>query len=186
VVSYSIQPGFFVTDPNGGATTGNVPVFVDTGDIPTQNVNLSGVELVGLWGPLSVQAEAVSSLVNPDVGPQLGFGGASAKLGYVLTGESHAYHRRRGVLGGVTPAVETTSLFDLVGGAWEATAAWAWIDLDSQAVQGGEMQTLIVGVNRYLNSFTKLQLNVVRALLDDPATGESAATIVALRAQAEF
>lgn len=186
IVEYAIQPGFFVTDPNGGATMGSVPVFVDTGDIPTQNVNLSGAELVGLWGPLSVQAEAVSSLVNPEVGPQLSFGGASAKLGYVLTGESHAYHRRRGVLGGVTPAVETTSFFDLLGGAWEATAAWAWIDLDSHSVQGGEMQTVIVGVNRYMNSFTKLQLNIVRALLDDSATGQSAATIVALRAQAEF
>jgi phosphate-selective porin OprO/OprP len=186
IVSYSIQPGFFVTDPSSDATSGNVPVFVDTGDIATQNVNLYGVETVGLWGPLSFQAEAVSSLVNPDFGPQLGFGAASAKLGYVLTGESHKYHRRRGVLGGVTPTVETTSFFDPGAGAWEVTAAWAWIDLEDESVQGGEMQTAIVGLNRYMNSFTKLQLNVIRALLDDPGTGESAATVVALRAQAEF
>lgn len=184
-VSYAIEPGFFVTDPTGSAS-GEVPVFVDTGPIPTQNVNLTGVELVAIWGPLSLQSEAVSSAVNPEMGPQLNFGGASAKLGYVLTGESHNYHRRRGVVGGVTPAVDVTSFFDLTGGAWEATAGWAWIDLNDQSVQGGEMQTAIVGLNRYMNSFTKLQLNVIRALLDDPTTGQSAATVVALRAQAEF
>jgi len=184
-VRYSIQPGFFVTDPTDGAV-GEVPVFVDTGVIPTQNVNLTGAELVAIWGPLSFQSEAVSSLVNPEAGPQLGFGGASAKLGYVLTGESHQYHRRRGVVGGVTPAVEVSSFFDLTGGAWEATAGWAWIDLDDQSVQGGELQTVIVGLNRYMSSHTKLQLNVIRALLDDPAIGPSAATVVALRAQAEF
>jgi phosphate-selective porin OprO/OprP len=186
IVRYAIEPGFFVTDPGSMASSGNVLVFVDTGEIATQNVNFSGAELIGLWGPLSFQAEAVSSLVNPELGPQLSFGGASAKLGYVLTGESHDYRRRRGVLGGVTPRDETLSLFNPLSGAWEATAAWAWIDLDDHSVAGGEMQTAIVGVNRYLNSFTKLQLNVIRALLDDPATGESAATVVAMRAQAEF
>lgn len=48
------------------------------------------------------------------------------------------------------------------------------------------MQTFIVGVNRYMNSFTKFQLNVIRALLDEPADRRSAATVVTLRAQVEF
>ncbi len=186
IVRYSIEPGFFVTDPGNVATSGNVPVFVDTGDILTQNLNLYGVETVGLWGPISVQCEAVKSLVNPEGGPELAFSGASAKLGYMLTGESHNYQRNRGVLGGVAPAVETSSFFDVLGGAWEVTAGWAWIDLNDNAVQGGELQTAIVGLNRYINSYAKLQLNVIRALLDDPTGGESAATVVAIRAQAEF
>jgi phosphate-selective porin OprO/OprP len=186
IVRYSIQPGFFVTDPGDNGGAGNVPVFVDTGDILSQNVNLFSAELVALWGPVSFQSEAVRSLVNPDAGPQLGFGGASAKLGYVLTGEAHQYQRSRGVLGGVTPRDETTSFFDPLSGAWEAAAGWAWIDLDDQSIEGGEMQTIIVGLNRYMNSFTKLQLNVIRVLLDEPADGRSAATVVALRAQAEF
>jgi phosphate-selective porin OprO/OprP len=184
-VRYAIQPGFFVTDP-GDMGSGNIPVFVDTGLIPTQNVNLFDAELVAMWGPITFQAEAVRSLVNAETGPQLSFGSASAKLGYVLTGESHHYHRRRGVVGGVVPFNETTSLFDPLGGAWEATAGWAWIDLNDESIQGGEMQTAIVGLNRYMNSFTKLQLNVIRTLLDDPTSGDSAATVVALRAQAEF
>ena len=186
IIRYAIQPGFFVTDPGDMSGAGNVPVFVDTGEIPAQNVNLYGVETLGLLGPLSLQAEAVTSLVNPDVGGQLMFSAASAKLGYVLTGESHDYRRRRGVLGGVTPDNPTTSFFDPLSGAWEVTAAWAWIDLDDQSIQGGKMQTAILGLNRYMNSFTKLQLNVIRALLDDPVEGESTATVVALRAQAEF
>jgi phosphate-selective porin OprO/OprP len=175
-----------VTDPSADATNGNVPVFVDTGDILTQNVNLASVESIGVWGPWSLQAEAVRSYVNPDAGAQLEFAGASAKLAYVLTGESQRYSRKRGVLVGVTPDVPTSSFFNFVDGAWEVAGAWAWIDLDDGAVQGGEMQTIIFGVNRYMNSYVKLQLNVVRALLEDPATGDSAATVAALRAQAEF
>ncbi|MCA9236097.1 MAG: hypothetical protein KDA44_11540 [Planctomycetales bacterium] len=186
VVRYAIQPGFFVTDPDDFSSGGGVPVFVDTGDIATQNVNLFDVELVGLRGPWSAQAEAVSSVVNPDVGPQLSFGGASARLAYVLTGESHEYDRSRGVIGGVIPAKETTSFFDVFSGAWEVAAGWAWIDLNDKSIQGGEMQTIIVGLNRYTNSYTKLQLNVIRTLLDDPANGRSAATVVAVRAQASF
>jgi phosphate-selective porin OprO/OprP len=186
IVRYAIEPGFFVTDPSDLATSGNVPVFVDTGDIATQNLNLFGVETVGVWGPISFQGEAVKSLVNPDVGPELAFTGASGKLGFMLTGESHDYQRNRGVLGGITPLNETNSFFDVLGGAWEATAGWAWIDLNDESVQGGELQTAIVGLNRYINSYTKLQLNVIRALLDEPNNGESAATVVALRAQAEF
>lgn len=187
VVQYAIQPGFFVTDPgvNGGGA-GSVPVFVDTGEIPTQNVNLFSTELVAIWGPLSFQAETARSLVNADAGPQLSFGAASAKLGYILTGETHKYQRSRGVVGGVTPFNETTSFFDPLSGAWETTAGWAWINLDDESIEGGEMQTIIVGLNRYMNSFTKLQINVIRALLDEPSDGSSAATVVALRAQAEF
>jgi hypothetical protein len=37
-----------------------------------------------------------------------------------------------------------------------------------------------------LNNHVKFQVNIVRALLDDPDTGPSAATVAAFRAQAEF
>ena len=48
------------------------------------------------------------------------------------------------------------------------------------------MQSFVLGLNRYLNEHVKTQANVIRVLLDDPSTGNSAATVTTFRIQAEF
>ncbi|WP_425619486.1 porin [Anatilimnocola sp. NA78] len=184
-VDFSIEPGFFVTDPMNKAADNSVPVFVNTGDIPASGLNLAGLEAAIQIRSFNIQGEMVGAFVDQIGGPNLAFSAASAKIAYVLTGESHPYDRQQGIFRRVIPN-EDAQFLSLQGGAWEAVAAWSYIDLDDQNIQGGQLQTITFGLNRYLNDYVKVQLNVIRALLDDPVDGNGAATFVALRAQAEF
>lgn len=96
-VRYAIEPGFFVIDPTDQANATSVPAFVDTGDLPTENVNLAGVELAAQWGPLNARAEAIGAFVDQIDQPSVGFYGVAAKVALILTGKTHPYDRQRGV-----------------------------------------------------------------------------------------
>lgn len=184
-VRYAIEPGFFVIDPVDQGGTLPIPAFVDTGPIAATGVNLFGFEIAAQRGPLHAEAEFISSFVDQPTGSDLAFFGVSTKLSCVLTGEAHPYDKQQGVFTRIVPEDEGVFLNPLAG-AYEAVLGWSMIDLNSGPVQGGELQTLIAGINRYANSYTKYQLNVIHALLDDPNAGRSNATLVVLRAQVEF
>lgn len=184
-IRYAIEPGFFVVDPVDRSAATAVPAFVDTGDIATQSVNTFGLELAAQRGPFHAEAELIAPIVDPIAGSSRMFSGFTTKWTVVLTGESHPYNRNRGTFTRIIPN-KPGSHFDLLTGAYEAAFAWSMINLNSGPVQGGELQTITWGINRYVNSYTKYQLNVIRALLDKPLTGHSAATLVVLRAQVEF
>ena len=185
VVRYAIEPGFFVVDPTDQDNSASIPAFVDTGDIPTDNVNLVGLELATQTGSLNAQAEVIGSFVNQTNATDLGFYGVSGKLSFVLTGEVHPYDRQRGVFTRIVPDREGT-VSDLFSGAWEIVSAYSILDLNDGNISGGKLQTLILGINRYLNQHTKFQFNLINAILDDSTHGESDAILAVFRAQAEF
>jgi phosphate-selective porin OprO and OprP len=185
IVRYSIAPGFFVTDPVDSDTSGSVPAIVDTGDIPTNNFNLFGAELAAQFGSLNFQSEVKGSAVDQRGGPKLGFWGAYAQLSWVLTGEVHPYDEERGTFRRVIPFTDGTVGHPLRG-AWEIAVGVAHIDLNDQQVEGGTAQTAIIGINRYLSQYVKLQFNLIRAHTNDPIFGGTDLTLVAGRAQAEF
>ena len=185
LVRYAIEPGFFVTDPTDPATIGSVPTIVDTGDIPTQVFNLYGAELAAQYGSLNFQSEVKGSVVDQIDGPTVAFWGGYVQLSWVLTGEVHPYDDQRGTFRRVVPyrdgAVGHPSL-----GAWEIAGALARIDLNNGNITGGTANSAILGVNRYLSRYVKFQVNVIRTFTDDPTSGDTATTIVAMRSQAEF
>lgn len=184
-VRYAIEPGFFVTDSATRPLGSNVPVFVDTGNIPTHGVNLAGLEFASQFGPLNMQAEVIGAFVNQVGGPHLAFPGASAKLAYVLTGEVHPYIPSTGTFDRIKPR-EPSRLLNVFGGAWESVVGLSYLDLNDANIDGGRMQSIVVGLNRYVNDHVKVQVNVIRGLLNDRDTGSSAATVAAFRIQAEF
>jgi phosphate-selective porin OprO/OprP len=184
-VRYAIEPSFFVTDPATNPTNSRVPVFVDTGSINTRGINLTGLEFAAQHGPLLLQAEAIGAFVDQIDGSSLAFPAASAKIAYVLTGESHPYNAELGVFDRIHPR-NPSRLFDIFGGAWESVLGWAHLDLNNRNIQGGRMNAIVLGLNRYINDHVKFQFNVIRVHLDDPNTGASPATIAAFRIQAEF
>ncbi len=187
-VRYRNQPEFFSGETGGAdlvpaGVPSNVPAFVDTGPISTNNFNLFSAEAGLVLGSLYMQSEVIHAVVNQIGGPLVSFSGAYAYAGYFLTGEVRPYNRKNGVFGRVKPLHD----FDAGGwGAWELAARWSYIDLNDANIAGGRMNNVTGGVNWYLNPRTKFQFNYIHAFLDDPTFGKSNADIVAFRGQIDF
>lgn len=189
VVRYRNQPEVFVGETGGGGLVpvgvpSNVPPFVDTGLLPTDQVNLFNIELATAWGAFYTQSEAFFAVVGQQAGPNLVFPGYYVHAAYLLTGESREYNRRAGVFQRVVPHSSTGRQGG--SGAWEVAVRWSHIDLTDENVAGGRLNDLTGGVNWYLNPHTKFQFNYIHAFLDSPLNGRSGADIVALRAQLDF
>jgi phosphate-selective porin OprO/OprP len=189
LVQYRNQPEVFVGETGGAslvppAVPTNVPPFVDTDLIATRNVNLFNAELAASYGSLYAQSELVHAAVNQIGGPSLLFSGAYLQAGYFLTGERRAYNRPAGVFGRVVPRCPVGKQGG--PGAWEIATRWSTIDLDDENVVGGRCENATIGVNWYLNRFTKFQFNYIHAMLIRPVGVESEADIYALRAQLDF
>jgi phosphate-selective porin OprO/OprP len=184
-VRYSIEPGFFVTDPTNSDPGGSVPKIVDTGDIPAETFNLFGVELAAQYGSLNFQSEVKGSLVDQKNGPTLGFWGVYAQVSWVLTGEVHPYDEERGTFRRVIPFSDGSVGHPSLG-AWEVAGGLSYINLNDKNIAGGTASSAIFGINRYLSRYVKFQLNIIRVLADDPTYGDTGTTVAALRSQAEF
>src|SRR5439155_23328476 len=104
------------------------------------------------------------------------FSGGYLQLAYTLTGENRAYDKRLGRLdsyyfGRKGPYTNAWFVRDEDGllnwglGAWELAARYSYVSLNDGAnlnrVQGGNMGGLSLGVNWYLNTNAKLQLEYV-------------------------
>jgi phosphate-selective porin OprO/OprP len=174
----------------GAVTLGNVPFFVDTGNIPTDSYQLFGLEAAWIEGPFSAQAEYVWAPVNTIGGPNLLMQGWYAHASYFLTGEHRPYNRANAIYDRVRPR------HDLVPsgtdrpaggpGAWEVAARMSHLDLNDKFVTGGELTDMTLGTNWYLNPFLHVSFNYVHAFLDDPTTGDSGADIFGLRVNYDF
>lgn len=189
LVRYRNQPEVFVGETGGGAfvpngVPSNLPPFVDTGLIATDNVHLANIELAMSHGAFYAQSEAIFAVVNQQNGASVAFPGAYAYAGYFLTGESRPYNSKNGVFGRVNPKRSVGK--DRGIGAWEIAGRWSYIDLNDGTIQGGRLNNLTAGVNWYLNPNTKFQINYIHAMLDSPINNRSNADLVGIRAQVDF
>ncbi len=187
-VQYRSQPEFFIAETGGAALVpigvpSAVPPFVDTGVIATNTANIIGGELAATHGRWHAQAEVLYALVHRIGASNVAFSGATAQVGYILTGEHRPYNRGAGVLGRIVP----DNNFGHFGcGAWEVAARWSMLDLNDADVRGGRLNTTTLGLNWYLNKYTKFQFNYIHAFLDSPVNGDSDADLFVGRAQVDF
>ncbi len=186
LIRYRNQPEFSVSE-TGGVPVGvpsNVPPFVDTGAMDSQDYQLFGVELASIAGPLYYQSEAMFSHVTRINAPNNDFWAHYAQLGYYLTGEVRPYNHKTGVMGRVDPfcPVKVGSGW----GAWEIVGRWSYIDLNDGIVLGNELTTLSAGLNWYLNKNLKWQAMYSYSTLDSIPVGESNLDIYAMRIQIDF
>ncbi len=189
LVQYRNQPEVFVGETGGGALVpvgvpSNLPPFVDTGLLATENAHLANVEFALARGSFCVQSEVIAAFVNRQSNESVAFSGAYAQAGYFLTGERRPYKGNAGVFGQVTPKQSVGK--DGGIGAWEIAARWSMIDLNDADVQGGRLNDLTSGLNWYLNPHTKFQFNYIHAMLDSQIYGDSNADLFAMRAQVDF
>lgn len=167
-----------------------IPFFVDTKAQGIDHYHLIGPELLYVDGPFSWQSEASLLWANRATGGQAFFPGVYSQVGYFLTGEHRPYNRKQGTIDriqvqhpigrGGDPCAEWGC------GAWEVAARVSHIDLNSGSIQGGRLTDLTLGVNWYLNNYSKLQFNYIRVFLDNPANTSTTTDIYGLRAQLDF
>lgn len=156
-----------------GAFNGT-PFFVNTGNLGVNNFNVLGSEVLWVRGPLSVQSEAMVTLVNQAsgvAGTQNLAGGSMAVLpgvygqvGYFLTGEHRPYDRKAGAIDRIIPKHNFGPWRDdnVSGwGAWEVAGRYSYLSLNDENIHGGQMSDYTAGLNWYLNPFWKIQLNYI-------------------------
>lgn len=187
-VQYRSQPEFFIAETGGAAfvpagVPASVPPFVDTGVIATNKSHIFAAEMAATSGAFHAQSEFIHAIVNQNAGPTVAFSGVTAQAAYILTGEHRPYNAKAGVLGRVVPK---NDFGDCGCGAWEIAGRWSMLDLNDGNIRGGQLQTSTVGLNWYLNKFTKFQFNYIHAFLESPINGDSGADVFAMRAQLDF
>jgi phosphate-selective porin OprO/OprP len=168
-------------------TAGNlasVPNFIDTGPVSASHYHLFNAEAGGVLGSWYAQSELRYAIVSESSGRTSTLPAFYVQSGYFLTGEVRPYNKVAGVFGRVRPL----HCFGEDGGlgAFEVALRYSYMDLNGMDFNGGRLNDLTVGLNWYLNQFAKLQLNYIRAFLNDPIHGASEASVYALRAQVDF
>jgi phosphate-selective porin OprO/OprP len=177
--------------PVPGAFNGT-PFFVDTLPIPdTEHVHTFGLEALWVYGPLSIQAEGMSALVDQAAAPTANLEGAYVQVGWFLTGEHRPYDRINGAIDRVRPfedffLVRTDGGLERGLGAWEVAARFSHIDLNDGAIRGGVMNNVTCGVNWYCNPYCKVVFNYIHSWTESRLGVDTETNAFAMRAQMDF
>ncbi|MCE5268312.1 MAG: hypothetical protein LLG00_10550 [Planctomycetaceae bacterium] len=157
----------FSTKPESGFA--NSIISLNMTDVNQWQV--ADAESALVYGPLSLQSEFFGATVNHTNGLNNNLYGCYAFVSYFLTGENRPYNRKLGVFDRVRPfenffRVRTSDGDVATGiGAWEVAYRFSYIDaLDDLAVKGaGHAADHTIGLNWYMNPFTKLMFNYVHS-----------------------
>lgn len=148
----------------------NLPLFID-------HEQLLGAEAAFVYGPFSLQSEWFGDFVN-GLGDAENhtFHGAYAYVSYLLTGEHRPYNRKKGCFDRIRPFTNFFRVRTCDGdvatgwGAWEIGYRWSYLDVlddDLVAVVGaGHVIDHTVGVNWYLNPYSRVMFNYVLSHAD--------------------
>jgi phosphate-selective porin OprO and OprP len=149
----------------------DVPVFVDTGEVPGSKQYTFAPEFAMVLGPLTIQAEYAAQFfvdaiaANGQNQGTIFYHGGYVEALYFLTGEHQDYVRREGVFGRVVPNndLRWRKKDDGYGGcgAWQVGVRFSYLDLNDKAIQGGRIYDWTAGLNWYLNPNMKVQFNYI-------------------------
>ncbi len=154
-----------------------VPILVDTGEIPGSRLCVIAPEFAMVLGPWTIQAEWAGQILTEAIAanniPQgtVFYHGGYVQALYFLTGEHQEYERREGVFGRVVPLNDYhVKKHDphRAYGAWQIGARFSYLDLNTKAIQGGQIYDWTVGLNWFLNPNMKFQLNYIAEHRDGP------------------
>lgn len=158
--------------------------YVSTGMIEdVSTIRLFNLEAALVLNSFSIQGEYLQSKVNlAGVAPEnYSFSSYYAQVSYFLTGESRKYKSSLVGFDRVKPKNNFGS--DKKGrGALEIALRYSAIDLNSEAIKGGEQADITAGINWYLNPSTRIMANYVLAQVS--SIGD--ANIIQLRFQLDF
>ena len=173
---------------------------VDTGTAPmafANRINSILPEMAFVYGPFSVQAEYEWSWVNFTNDGVRPFDGGYIYASYFLTGENRKYNRKEAIFDRVKPftnffRVRTEDGCVETGkGAWEVAYRVDYLNLNTLVGGAGRVTDQTLGLNWYLNPYTRMMLNYVHSETTDYAPagklpGRAIADIVETRVQIDF
>ncbi|MCB9832400.1 MAG: hypothetical protein H6807_07990 [Planctomycetes bacterium] len=130
-----------------------------TGDIlDADDVLIFQVEIALVLESFSAQAEFFYATVDSEVSGDPDFWGGYLQLSYYLTGEYRPYKKSEAVFSRVSPM---HNFGDEGSGAWELFLRLGYLDLEDEAVTGGETWDITAGVNWHLNPNAMVRFNYV-------------------------
>jgi phosphate-selective porin OprO/OprP len=140
--------------------------FLDTGDLPVNDIDLLGLEFATVLGPASLQGEYVRSWVNGRNTKDTDFWSTYVQASYFLTGEHRNYQLGDGFFGRVKPSKNFNPKRGHWG-AWEVGARFSYLDLDDRFAEGGKMWDVTAALNWYLYPNARVMLNYIHSRVDD-------------------
>ncbi len=140
--------------------------FLDTGKIPTDDIDLWDAELALVLNSFSIQSEYIRTFLNPSSGDRMHFDGFYVYGSYFLTGEHRHYAEDKEAFGHVKPRRN----FQVTGSGWgalEAAFRYSYLDLEDEEIHGGIMNEYTLGLNWYLNPHSRLMFNFIHSHLNN-------------------
>ncbi len=151
------------------------PVLADTRsggvDIAGDDNQQINTELAMVAGPWTLQSDYLMSWIQdasqgaiPETA-NVFYHGGYVQLLYFLTGESQPYNKKTAAFDRVVPHENFFMVKDCNGctqqgiGAWQVGARYSHLDLNDEAMDGGILDGLTVGLNWFWNPNMKVQLN---------------------------
>lgn len=164
------------------------PRLADTMSFDADDVVVANFELATVLGPFSAQGEVFYTEIDGNETCPT-FWGFYVQASYFLTGEHRPYKKGNAVFDRVK--VNDNFMNGEGGsGAWELAARYSYLDLNDDGIEGGELSTITLGVNWYLNPHTRVMLNYIYADACEfgpkAAADEAQAHIFGVRFQIDF
>lgn len=147
--------------------------IVESGNIETEKLQLSAIDVAWVNGAFSLQSEYMSAdLQGVDSSDSLTMDGYYFQASYFLTGEHRNY--KNGAFGAVKPNSKK--------GGWELTSRYSVLDVTA-ASDGSKQDTTTLGINYYYDDNIRLMGNLLHSQLSETVNGSSDSTGVAFRVQ---
>lgn len=155
-VQYRARPGL-----------GRGPRVVDTGVLNPKDLILWNAELGLVWNRLHAAAEFTTVALNDPARGDPSFTAWYVEAGWFLTGEARAYDFKKALWTNLKPCCNFLSENCCCWGAFQLAARYDVLDLTDGTVNGGQLSTLTLGLNWYLNPNTRIMFDYVLANVKD-------------------
>lgn len=173
VINFSPRTGssLLTVDDNPGSP------FLSSVDIPADSYQLYNLQAASVFGSLSLQAEWNAAAVQQSNAGLIFVHGSYLTVSYFLTGEHRTYNRTRGSFDRVDvlrPLTRSGNEPRRGPGAFEVAARFSFFDFSSSNLpldaNGDRVETylydLTLGLNWYLNSYTRIMFDYTAAMPD--------------------
>ena len=166
--------------------------FLPTVNIPANCYQLYNLQTAGVYGPLSLQAEWTAAAVEQTDAGSVFVHGVYVAGSYFLTGEHRGYNRTRGSFDQVDvlrPLIRSRDNPAAGCGAVELAARFAYLNFNSPNLPpdtsgnpaGTLLYELTVGVNWYLNSYTRVMFNYTAGIPETVGAVPAVAHVFGIR-----